>query len=82
MFKNKRNSRTNKHIQIPVLLEQIHVESNMLGTWVNKLNIVQDSHTFLGITPKKIHTQISNVLDDFFISFLFFSFFSFLQALA
>ena len=77
MFKNKNNSRTaNKNIQFPIVLELFHIESNMIDMWVNEPNIVQDSHTFLRITPDKIHRKSSNVLGNFafplLLSFAFF----------
>ena len=57
MFKNEHNSRTtNKNIQIQIILELFHDESNMLGTWVKEPNVVEHSHTFLGITTEEIHT--------------------------
>ena len=56
MFKNECNSNTtNKNIQNPIVLELDYVESNMLGMWINKYNVMRDPHTFLGITPDEMH---------------------------
>ena len=83
MFKNESNSRTTtKNIQFPIVLELFQTKPNMLCTWVNEPNFIEDSHNiFLGITPDEVHTQSLKVSCDFLISLLISLLFSLFQAL-
>lgn len=52
MLKNERNQQLTRKFKSQLFLQLNHTESNILGTWVNKSNVVEDSHTFFSDNPQ------------------------------
>ena len=50
----------------------------MLDTWVNQPNVMEDSHTFLAITPDEIYKLQFDDLDESWTPFTLLFFFSLL----